>query len=141
MDAFRFLLKQHLELDLTPCLEEVLQKLREMNEFFEYKNHSQHIFIPLKKVCYFESELRKVNIYGTQPNVKLGSFYCRFVDLVQQLESCQFLQIGKSDLVNMAYIQRISSYQVVLVNGVEKAVSRKDYQNIKRRFIEWKGPL
>lgn len=141
VDTFRFLLKKDVRTDLPICLEEALQKFTESNAFFEYKNRSESICIPLKDIYYFESDLRKINIYGIEPNTMIGSFNCRFSDLANELEFSQFLQIGKSDLVNMAYIKRIASYRVVLTNGVEKGVSRKDYQNIKKRFVEWKGAL
>lgn len=141
VDTFRFLLKRDLETDLPICLDEALERFTESNAFFEYKNRSELVRIPLKSIYYFESDLRKINIYGMEPNVIIGSFNSRFSDLANQLQKSQFLQIGKSDLVNMSYIKRIANYQVVLTNGTVKGVSRKDYQEIKKRFVTWKGAL
>lgn len=141
VDTFRYLLKKDLKTDLPVCLEEVLQKYMSTNSFFEYKNRADEIRIPYNDIYYFESDLRKINIYGAEPNVVIGSFYCRFSSLVDQLGTGQFLKTGKSDLINMTYIRRIANYRVVLLNGVEKGVTRKEYSQIKDIFVEWKGKI
>ena len=50
-----------------------------------------------------------------------------------------FLQVGRSDVVNMRYIRSIRNYKVEMRNGVELSVSRGKYQEIRSAFLEWKG--
>ena len=50
-----------------------------------------------------------------------------------------FLQVSRSDVVNMQYVRSICNYKVLMKNGVELSVSRSGYAAIRNAWLEWKG--
>lgn len=50
-----------------------------------------------------------------------------------------FLRIHSSYLVNMAYIERLLSSGVTLLDGKFLMVSQHNYPEIKKKYLEWKG--
>lgn len=50
-----------------------------------------------------------------------------------------FLQVSRSDVVNMKYVCGIRSYKMTLKNGVELSISRAGYAAIRSAYLEWKG--
>ena len=50
-----------------------------------------------------------------------------------------FLQVGRSDVVNLQYVRSIRNYKVELHGGVELSVSRQYYTAIRNAWLEWKG--
>ena len=50
-----------------------------------------------------------------------------------------FLQVGRSDVVNLKYVRSIRNYKVELRSGVELSVSRQYYTAIRSAWLEWKG--
>lgn len=59
--------------------------------------------------------------------------------LEEMLTNEGFLRIHSSYLVNMAYIDRLLSSGVTLLNGKSLMVSQHNYPEIKKRYLEWKG--
>lgn len=60
-------------------------------------------------------------------------------DLPPMLYENGFLQVSRSDVVNMKYVRSIRSYRALLKNGVELSVSRAGYAAIQNAYLEWKG--
>ena len=50
-----------------------------------------------------------------------------------------FLQVSRSDVVNMKYVCGIRSYKMTLKNGVELSISRPGYAAIRSAYLEWTG--
>ena len=50
-----------------------------------------------------------------------------------------FLQVGRSDVVNLQYVRSIRNYKVELRSGVELNASRQDFPAIRSAWLEWKG--
>ena len=48
-----------------------------------------------------------------------------------------FLQVSRSDVVNMKYVRSIRSYRALLKNGVELSVSRASYARTIDGGEEW----
>ena len=59
--------------------------------------------------------------------------------LEEMLANEGFLRIHSSYLVNMAYIERLLSSGVTLLNGKSLMVSQHNYPGIKKKYLEWKG--
>lgn len=141
VDAFRYVLKQDIQNTLPLCLSDILQQLAPDHAVLSYKQHGETFQIPSHDIVYIQSDLRKLNVFGSNPMKPIATFYGKLSDYANTLSDQGFLQINKSTMVNMVYIKRIASYHVHLSNGVLMNVTRKEYTAIKNRYIEWRGTL
>ena len=141
VDAFRYVLKQDIQNTLPLCLSDILQQLAPDHAVLSYKQHGEIFYIPFHDIVYIQSDLRKLNVFGSDFLEPSASFYGKLSDYANALSGQGFLQINKSTMVNMVYIKRIASYRVYLSNGVLMNATRKDYTAIKNRYIEWRGTL
>lgn len=84
-------------------------------------------------------KLRQINVYGDIPHQPICTFYGKIADLPAMLYENGFLQVGRSDVVNLQYVRSIRNYKVELRSGVELSVSRQYYTAIRSAWLEWKG--
>lgn len=82
---------------------------------------------------------RQINVYGDIPRQPICTYYGKIADLPQMLYENGFLQVSRSDVVNMKYVCGIRSYKMTLKNGVELSISRPGYAAIRSAYLEWKG--
>lgn len=141
VDAFRYVLKQDIQNTLPLCLSDIVQQLAPDHAVLSYKQHGEAFQIPCRDIVYIQSDLRKLNVFGSDPLKPIAAFYGKLSDYANTLSNQGFLQINKSTMINMVYIKRIASYQVYLSNGTVMNAARKDYTAIKNRYIEWRGTL
>lgn len=137
--AYRYILKRDLDRMLPRCFEDLLAE-----ETHRCRNLTVHlgrndVDLPLDRIYYLESNLRKINVYGDVPHQPVCSYYGKLTDLPEKLFENGFLRVGRSYVVNMKYIRRISNYKVILRSGEELSVSRSGYGEIRGAFLEWKG--
>ena len=137
--AFRYLLKRDIERTLPLCLEAVLAEHAKGGRTLTIHLGRSAVELPLDKIYYLESDLRKINVYGDVAHQPLCSYYGKLNDLPQALFENGFLRVGRSAVVNMKYIRQISSYMVTLRNGIKLGVSRNGYAEIRSTYLEWKG--
>jgi DNA-binding LytR/AlgR family response regulator len=93
----------------------------------------------LDQIYYLESDLRQINVYGDIPHQPICTFYGKIADLPAMLYENGFLQVGRSDVVNLQYVRSIRNYKVELRSGVELNASRQDFPAIRSAWLEWKG--
>ncbi len=139
VNAFRYLLKNHLDDDLPLCLDSVWEKLFVYQDSIPIHQPEQTIHVRLVDITYFEgTPLRRVLLHTTQQEQaqecigKLGDYETR-------LAPKGFLRIQKSYLVNMQHIVKIKSYKAMLDTGELLTVSEQNYSQICRKFTLWKG--
>ena len=80
-----------------------------------------------------------INAYGDIARRPICTYYGKIADLPPMLYENGFLQVSRSDVVNMKYVRSIRSYRALLKNGVELSVSRAGYAAIQNAYLEWKG--
>lgn len=141
VSAFRYLLKRDLEQMFAVCMDEVLEALSPPGEALSVSSKGETIEIPYKTIGYLESDLRKINVYGTGTNQLICSFYGKLSEVADELKPNRFLRIARSYLVNISQVRSIKNYQVTLKNGKIFNTSRKEYPQIKEQYLEWRGRL
>ena len=62
-------------------------------------------------------------------------------ELELELSQYGFVRAHQSFLVNMRYIDKISSYVLRLITGKEISVPKARYQEVKRSFALYKGAV
>ena len=61
--------------------------------------------IPLDQIYYLESDLRQINVYGDIARRPICTYYGKIADLPPMLYENGFLQVSRSDVVNMKYVR------------------------------------
>ena len=139
VNAYRYLLKRDIATQLPNCLEDVLTGMSDQEKTLTVHHNRTTSEIPLDQIYYLESALRQIHVYGDIPYTPICTFYGKLTDLPPMLYENGFLQVGRSYVVNLQYVQAIRNYKVELCNGVEFGASRQDYAAIRAAWLEWKG--
>ena len=140
VNAYRYILKRDVAKQLPSCLEDIYASMMQAGTKTLTVHHNrENIRIPLDQIYYLESDLRQINVYGDIARQPICTYYGKIADLPQMLYENGFLQVSRSDVVNMKYVRSIRSYRALLKNGVELSVSRAGYAAIQNAYLEWKG--
>ena len=137
--AFRYLLKRDMERMLPSCLDAVLAEHSRECRTLPIRQGRRETEVPLDQIYYLVSDLRQINVYSDIPRQPICTYYGKIADLPQMLYENGFLQVSRSDVVNMKYVCGIRSYKMTLKNGVELSISRAGYAAIRSAYLEWKG--
>lgn len=124
---------------LPSCLEDIFAGMTDPKKTLEVRHNRTTSEIPLDQIYYLESDLRQINVYGDIPHQPICTFYGKIADLPAMLYENGFLQVGRSDVVNLQYVRSIRNYKVELRSGVELNASRQDFPAIRSAWLEWKG--
>ena len=91
----------------------------------------------LKKedIIYIETSRHK-NFFYTKTQVY--SIYKKLSELEEELEAYGFVRVHLSFLVNMQYIEKISSYVLWLANGKEISVPKSRYAEVKKKYAAYR---
>ena len=139
VNAYRYILKRDVAKQLPSCLEDIFAGMTDPKKTLEVRHNRTTSEIPLDQIYYLESDLRQINVYGDIPHQPICTFYGKIADLPAMLYENGFLQVGRSDVVNLQYVRSIRNYKVELRSGVELSVSRQYYTAIRSAWLEWKG--
>lgn len=139
VNAYRYLLKRDIARMLPKCLDDLLAAFTDQHRTLTVHHNRATSEIPLYQIYYLESALRQINIYGDIPHRPICTFYGKLAELPAMLYENGFLQVSRSDVVNMSHVHSIRNYKVELKNGVELGVSRQSYAAIRNAWLEWKG--
>ena len=138
VQAFRYILKQKLDKELTPCLALALSQFEDVRDTFKFQINGEVIDIPLSDVLYLEATKHKVTAY-LQAKQKSYAFHGTLSDLESQLASRGFLRIHKSYLVNMKHLVNFQCRTATLTGDITLRVSEKNYAENKRKYLLWRG--
>lgn len=90
----------------------------------------------MEEVLYIETNRHK-NIFHTKD--ENFSIYRKIGELQEELKGLGFMRTHQSFLVNMRYVQKISSYVLTLTTGEELSVPKARYQEVKREYAAFVG--
>ena len=139
VDAFRYLLKSRLELELSDALDEIVDKLYVGQATIQVKSRSEDVPLQLKDIVYIEGTGRRrvlVHLAGVEAPMECSGKLTEFEDA---LKSDGFLRLQRSFLANMRHIKKISGYTAYLDDGTELKVSDRNYNALRNTFLAWKG--
>ncbi len=134
--ASRFLLKDDLERTLSECVEDILQEIRSEEWVVEFGFVEGNVRLRVEDIIYIETSRHK-NVFYTAE--RTYSIYKKMDELEKELEGMGFVRIHLSFLINMRYIEKISSYVMVLTTGKEISVPKSRYPEVKRQYTLFKG--
>lgn len=135
--AFRYLLKDSLDIELPDCIRDIQKKLFAQQESITIRGLEHLLQIRLQDMLYIEgTSQRHVIVHMRQDELEcMGTLS----DFEKQLGAHGFLRIQRSYLVNMFHVQWIKNYHVYLSNGEALKVSERNYPNVTTQYLIWKG--
>ena len=107
-------------------LKKALDKMLNYDQTLKIKASGREIYVNLNEVIYLESDKRLVYIVAEN---KIYSTYAK-LDEFDFLSQKGFIRIGKSTIVNKAFIKERKRDAVILTNGEEKLISRRYQKDI-----------
>ena len=119
--ASRFLLKDDLEQTLQECMDDILREIRQEERVVEFGFVEGNMRLKADDIIYIETSKHK-NVFYTKNQT--FSIYKKMDDLEEDLKGMGFVRIHQSFLINMKYIERISSYVMILTTGKEISVPK-----------------
>lgn len=134
--ASRFLLKDDLEQTLQECVDDILREIRQEERVVEFGFVEGNVRLRVDDIIYIETSRHK-NVFYTQE--RTYSIYKKMDELEEALRGMGFLRIHQSFLINMKYIEKISSYVMTLSTGKEISVPKARYPEVKRQYTLFKG--
>ena len=139
VSAFRYILKSDICRQLPVCLEDAWLELFQKQKVLTVRVGGETRQLPYDAIYSLESDARRVVVFGEKPRTPLCVYYGKLSGLPKELFENGFLRVGRSAVVNMRYIHRISGYKVRMLNGVELSVTRAGYAQVRGAYLEWKG--
>lgn len=134
--ASRFLLKDDLERTISECVEDILQEIRSEECVVEFGFVEGNVCLRVDDIIYIETSRHK-NVFYTQE--RTYSIYKKMDELEEELKGMGFVRIHQSFLINMKYVEKVSSYVMVLTTGKEISVPKSRYPEVKRQYTLFKG--
>lgn len=133
--ANAYLLKSQLECSLDRAMDSVLMERKLNQGVIEISVDGHTVALPLHEITYIESRGRNAVFYGKseyQTCMRLG-------DIESILSGKGFLRIHRCYIINLAHCITIKNYEAVLDSNKNLPCSRKEYSNLVRSMLRWKG--
>lgn len=138
VNAFRYLLKQRLDDELSQCIDDIRDKMTQSLEQIQLQGREYPFEIMLNDIVFFEgSSYRMVLLHSADGKV----VECRggLSELEAMLTDKGFLRLQRSFLVNMRYVLTMKNYNAVLKDGTMLKISERNYSKIFNQYLIWKG--
>ncbi len=134
--ASLFLLKDDLEHTIKECMDSLIEELNKKDCYVEFSFVEGQVRLQTDDIIYIETAKHK-NVFYTKKQAY--TIYKKMDDIEEELVGFGFVRVHQSFLVNMRYIEKISSYVLRLITGKEMSVPKSRYQEVKRAFALYKG--
>ena len=134
--ASRFLLKDDLEHTIKECMDSLIGDLHKKDCYVEFSFVEGQVRLQTDEIIYIETAKHKNAFYTKKQTYTI---YKKMDEIEEELAGFGFVRVHQSFLVNMRYIEKISSYVLRLINGKEISVPKSRYQEVKRTFALYKG--
>lgn len=143
VDAIRYLLKDstNFQSTLNECMEAIMQKLNYNVVKEEFKFNEGVKEIALERILYIESRLHKLEFHIMEDTLTTYTMYKTLNEVEEQLKGNGFSRIHQSFLVNLKYVSDIARYKMILNNGVELAIPKVRYNDVKTAFMVYQGEI
>lgn len=143
VDAIRYLLKDNANFQntLDECLDAVIEKLNYKVIKKEFKFNEGAKGVSLERILYIESKLHKLEFHIMEEGMEIYTMYETLNQIEKKLEGNGFVRIHQSFLVNLKYIKNVIRYKAVLNNGIELAIPKARYKEVKDTFIAYQGEV
>lgn len=97
------------------------------------------VVVPYSKIEYIENYSRMLNVCLTDKKSIKSIFIRRSFDeeVRQMIESQSFLQVHKSFLVNMHYVDKLAQGSIIMESGANIPVSKARAADVKKEYLKF----
>jgi len=131
VDALHYLLKPISEEKFFSVLDRAVEKLKRNERILILDLGDESVRIPLYEIQYLEVQRNYVTVHGKNEYTIKSSLS----ELEKELDNV-FFRVGRSFIVNLRYVRRITKTDVFLSNGSSIPLPRGLYKTINRAMIE-----
>ncbi len=134
VQPFDFIDKPVEEERLEPVLRRAVKVLGDKEEIFEYSYQKALYRIPVRKICYFYSERRKIHICCQDGE---REFYQKLDEVEAQMGrlNTKFVRISKSYLVNVWHVEEFYYDKLVMDDGQKLSIAARYRDKVKSMYI------
>lgn len=133
--ASAYLLKQQLAATLDGAMDAVLAERQLNRDRLPLTVDGREVSVLLAGITYLESQ-GKLTLFHGQTELAVPR---RFSDLETALAPKGFVRIHRCYILNLAHCVTMKNYQAILDSGETLPCSRRDYGDLVRRFLRWRG--
>ena len=137
--AFRYLLKTDIDMKLEAYFSQAAEQFAAKREILPIQTGGEMRNLTVDEILYLESDKHTVRIYMLSSSAGPYSCYASLLSFEEKLQPLGFLRVQKSFLVNMRHIRKLQCGEAALESGETLPVSEKNYRQIKRAYLLWKG--
>lgn len=134
--ASGFLLKQDMQNTIQNCLHGLLAEEKEYGIKLGFSFVEGQVELMLSRILYIETQGHRNVFHLAETRYHL---YKTLDALETELKPYGFIRIHRSFLVNLRYVEQISSYVLELSNGEELTVPKARYAYVKQEFARYKN--
>ncbi len=143
VDAFRFIEKDNLKEEMQEGLEHALTKLRRYQTIEVHVPKQGKVMLVYKDIIYIETikQERKVIFHTTKQDYTAEE---KITELTKRLEEDGFYRSNKSVLVNLDWVEKVSSdgieaaKKIFLKNGKKVSLGVKKRKELMMKLYEWR---
>lgn len=136
VDAYYYLIKPCTENKLFPILNRVFFDVQKAEEALHIKSSSGIIRIPFDKLEFLEVMNKKLFFHLTDGSVK--EIYSSLSDYETELVCRRdFIKVHRSYIVNMKYIQELSSKELIMYTKQRVPTSRLLSEKVRQAYMEY----
>ena len=135
VEAFRYIDKLKMQEELEEAFDSAKLRFKQDRRVSIPIKHEGEKEIPIKKIIYFEAQLRNIILHTDQ-----GDYACTksLSKLKEQLEEYGFFMPHKPYLVNFEWVESFNDTEVIMKNGDKLMMSRRRYRECKNKHFDWK---
>ena len=125
VEALHYLLKPVTEAKIGSVLERAMQRLKDREKALFLQTADGSMRVLISEIRYLEVRRNYVTIHAEEAYTVKRTLH----ELEQELDVC-FFRTGRSYIVNLRYVRKITKSQVVLKDGAQVPLSRGLYDEI-----------
>ena len=135
VNAFRYIDKKHLE-EINEAIDFFLKTKIQDRVVFCNDTAGIRIKISLNELLLVETNGRKLRYLMLDGSEHLCEG--QISEAAQSLSRFGFFQIHRSYIVNLKYIEKVNSHEVMLCNGLKVVIGRIHSKEFKKEFFKWR---
>lgn len=132
VEALHYLLKPVTRERIGGVLDRAVQRVKDREKELWLQTSEGMVRIPVNEIRYLEVQRNYVTIYGGENYTVKKTL----AELERDLDE-SFFRTGRSFIVNLRFVQKITKSQVVLKDGTQVPLSRGLYEKINRAMIQY----
>jgi DNA-binding LytR/AlgR family response regulator len=129
---FRFLRKKFIKEEINEVINDLIEELNEINEFYSIKTNAALSQIKIRDIMYFEVYDHQILIHIRNSDVLEANLALSKIE--KRLNNKGFIRIHNSYLVNYVYIFSIEKSEIILDGKIKLPLSKHRVNEVKHKL-------